>query len=229
MQIWGYILSPPWAIHPAPAKPGMQSQAGALPQPRQAITPLKARPFGNFLPPLGVFDCDNCGHCDNRMDIGFACPQFVRSRAKSADKFKCKSGFLHISGHFSRKPVHDRTRYRTFSKSKRAEIAPPPFLHGTSAGRPLATSNQNAPMRAACASSSATGCKSPPLVMAVPTWLVRASHTSTGRPTCSRSWAGRARMAARMRGAINANSPSCRAFSASKATCFGDIWGRTST
>ena len=127
MQIWGYIRSPTWAIHPAPAKPGMQSQTGALPQPRQAITPLKARPFGNFLPPLGVFDCDNCGHCDNRMDIGFACPQFVRSRAKSADKFKCKSGFLHISGHFSRKPVHDRTRLPDFLKIKTGGNCPAPI------------------------------------------------------------------------------------------------------
>ena len=145
----GVHPQPDMGNSPRPCEARHASQTGALPQPRQAITPLKARPFANFLPPLGVFDCDNCGHCDNRMAIGFACPQFVRSRAKSADKFKCKSGFLHISGHFSRKPVHDRTRYRTFSKSKRAEIAPHPFHHGTSAGRPLATSNQNAPMRAA--------------------------------------------------------------------------------
>lgn len=50
------------------------------------------------------------------MDIGFACPQFVRSRAKSADKFKWNPGFLHLSGHSPRKSVHGRTHYRTFSK-----------------------------------------------------------------------------------------------------------------
>ena len=27
-----------------------------------------------------VLDCDNCGHCDTRMDTGFACPQSVRSQ-----------------------------------------------------------------------------------------------------------------------------------------------------
>ena len=87
-QKWGYISSPIRAIHPPLQSPACRAKQGAPPQPRQAITPLKACPFTNFLPPLGVFDCDNCGHCDNRMDTGFACPQFVRSRAKSADKFK---------------------------------------------------------------------------------------------------------------------------------------------
>ena len=42
---------------------------------------------GDFALPPCVFDCDNCGHCDNRMDIGFACPQSVRSCLWTADKF----------------------------------------------------------------------------------------------------------------------------------------------
>ena len=40
-----------------------------------------------FPSPPRVFDCDNCGHCDNRMDIGFACPQSVHSCQWTADKF----------------------------------------------------------------------------------------------------------------------------------------------
>jgi len=103
-------LTPSWQGPASRAKQPHKSMRGR--QPRRT----KAGAFANFLPTPSVFDCDNCGHCDNRMDIGFACPQFVRSRAKSADKFKCKSGFLHISGHSPRKSVHARTHYRTSSK-----------------------------------------------------------------------------------------------------------------